>query len=420
MSSTEMPPVPVEGRCEPRFERVRELFVRSIEKKQNLGAAVSFVVDGETVVDLHGGWIDRERTRPWQADTLVNVYSTTKGMTALCAHMLVDRGQLDLDAPVAEYWPEFAAEGKQDVPVRWLLSHRVGLPAVRAKLTLQDMYDWQPMVDALAAERPWWTPGSKHGYHAVTYGQLVGEVIRRVDGRSVGRFFREEVAEPLGVDFHIGLGPEHDARTSPLYGGLGLPKPARDALAREGQGGGAAAEGAKKGPVFKVKGPLGDFMRDMADPTTMTGAAFNNPRLSGDTVNSRDWRAAEVPAANGHGTARALARVYGVLARGGEQDGVELMRPETLDHAIIATSDGPDAVLGQLPMRFGLGFMLRQDFMPFSRGPRGFGHAGAGGSLGVGDPDARVGFGFTLNKMQMGLVGAPVAFEMLKAFYEEL
>ncbi len=404
MSPTASPPAPVEGRCEPRFERVREIFTRSIESKQNLGAAVSFVVDGEVVVDLHGGWVDKERTRPWQPDTLVNVYSTTKGMTAICAHMLVDRGELDLDVPVAEYWPEFAAEGKQDVPVRWLLSHRVGLPAVREKLDLQDMYDWKPMVEALAAERPWWEPGTQHGYHAVTYGQLVGEVIRRVDGRSVGRFFREEVAEPLGVDFHIGLDEEHDERTSPLYGGLGLPRP----------------EKGGKGPVLTVKGPLGDFMRDMADPTTMTGAAFNNPSLAGDTVNSRGWRAAEIPAANGHGTAAAIAKVYGALARGGELDGVVLMRPETLDRAIEVQSDGPDAVLGQLPMRFGLGFMLKTDLIAISRGPRGFGHAGAGGSLGVGDPDSKTGFGFTLNKMQMGLVGAPVAFEMLNAFYDAL
>ena len=412
MSTAEAPPAPIAGHCDERFARVRELFTASIEKKQNLGASVCFVVDGEPVVDLYGGWIDRERTRPWQEDTLVNLYSTTKGMTALCAHMLVDRGQLDLDAPVAEYWPEFAAEGKDRVPVRWLLSHRVGLPAVRPKLSLQDMYDWHPMVEALAAEKPWWEPGTQHGYHAVTYGQLVGEVIRRVDGRTVGQFFREEVAEPLGADFHIGFGAEHDARTSRLYGGLGLPR-----------GGGKAGEGdATPGaPRFKLpKGPLGDFMRDMADPSTMTGAAFNNPTLAGDTVNSRDWRAAEVPAANGHGTARAIAKIYGVLARGGEQDGVHLMRPETLDRAITAESDGPDAVLGQMPMRFGLGFMLRQDFMPLSPGPRGFGHAGAGGSLGVGDPDTKTGFGFTLNKMQMGLVGAPVAFEMLKAFHEAL
>jgi CubicO group peptidase (beta-lactamase class C family) len=410
MASTESPPVPVEGRCEPRFERVREIFTDSIERKQNLGAAVSFVVDGEVVVDLHGGWIDKDRTRPWQPDTLVNVYSTTKGMTAICAHMLVDRGELDLDAPVAEYWPEFAAEGKQDVPVRWLLSHRAGLPAVREPLTLQDMYEWKPMVDALAAEKPWWEPGTRHGYHAVTFGQLVGEVIRRVDGRSVGRFFREEVAEPLGADFHIGLAAEHDARTSPLYGGLGLPRPGRG----EGEG------GAKGAPVLRPKGPLGDFLRDMADPTTMSGAAFNNPRLSGDTVNSRGWRAAEIPAANGHATAAAIAKIYGVLARGGEQDGVRLMSPETLERATGVESDGPDAVLGQLPMRFGLGFMLKTDFIRLSPGPRGFGHAGAGGSLGVGDPETKTGFGFTLNKMQMGLVGAPVAYEMLKAFHDSL
>ncbi len=407
--SNDAPP-PIHGRCEPRFERVREIFSQSLESGQNLGASVSFVVDGEVVVDLYGGWIDKEHTRPWQADTLVNVYSTTKGMTAICAHMLADRGELDLDAPVAEYWPEFAAEGKQDVPVRWLLSHRVGLPAVRQKLTLDDMYDWHPMVEALAAERPWWEPGTQHGYHAVTYGQLVGEVVRRVDGRSVGRFFREEVAEPLGADFHIGLDEAHDERTSPLYGGLGLPRR---------QASGEAGEGASQ-PAVQIKGPLGDFLRDMADPSTMTGGAFNNPSLAGDTVNSRGWREAEIPAANGHGTAAAIARVYGVLARGGEQDGVQLMRPETLDRAIEVESDGPDAVLGQMPMRFGLGFMLRSDFIRLTPGPRGFGHAGAGGSLGMGDPDSKTGFGFTLNKMQMGLVGAPVAFEMLKAFYDEL
>lgn len=410
MTRPEASSAPIAGHCDPRFARVEEIFRDSIERKQNLGAAVSFVVDGDVVVDLHGGWIDKERTRPWQADTLVNVYSTTKGMTAICAHMLVDRGQLDVDAPVTRYWPEFAAAGKQDVPVRWLLSHRVGLPAVRRELSLQDMFDWKPMVDALAAETPWWEPGTRHGYHAVTYGQLVGEVIRRVDGRSVGRFFREEIAEPLGVDFHIGLGAEHDARTSPLYGGLGLPRP--------DQGGDDAGD--RKAPVLQLKGPLGDFLRDMSDPTTMAGAAFNNPPLKGDTVNSRAWRAAEIPAANGHGTAAGIAKVYGVLARGGEQDGVRLMSQSTLDRAIEVQSDGPDAVLGQLPMRFGLGFMLKTDFIRISPGPRGFGHAGAGGSLGVGDPETRTGFGFTLNKMQMGLVGAPVAFEMLNAFHDAL
>ncbi len=410
MSKSTAPTAPLAGHCDSRFERVREIFAQSIERGQNLGAAVAFVADGEVVVDLHGGWMDKEQTRPWQADTLVNVYSTTKGMTAVCAHMLADRGQLDFDAPVAEYWPEFAAEGKHAVPVRWLLSHRVGLPAVRPKLTLQDMYDWHPMVAALAAEKPWWEPGTQHGYHAVTYGQLVGEVIRRVDGRTVGRFFREEVAEPLGVDFHIGLGAEHDARTSRLFGGLGLPRPEP----KEG------ADGQASPAPVRIKGPFGDFLRDMADPSTMTGGAFNNPSLAGDTVNSRGWRQAEIPAANGHGTAAGIAKVYGVLARGGEQDGVRLMRPETLDRAIEVQSDGPDAVLGQMPMRFGLGFMLRSDLIQLTPGPRGFGHAGAGGSLGMGDPDTKTGFGFTLNKMQMGLVGAPVAFEMLKAYYEAL
>jgi CubicO group peptidase (beta-lactamase class C family) len=393
---------PIEGHCDDRFARVREVFESNFASGADLGAAVAFTLDGESVVDLWGGYQDVERTRPWERDTLVNVYSTTKGMTAICAHQLVERGEIDLDAPVAEYWPEFAAAGKEELPVRLLLSHQAGLPAVRKLLPEGALFDWEAMVEALAETEPWWTPGEKHGYHAITYGHLVGEVIRRASGKSVGDYFEENVAEPLGADFHIGLDHAHDERTSDLHGNLF----------------GGQKDGAKLPP--NLPEPLREFMESMSDPSTMTGAAFNNPRLAPGLVNTREWRGAEIPAANGHGTAQALARIYGALSLGGEVDGVRILESETIDAAIEEHANGPDAVLGGIPMRFGLGFMLRSPIMPLSPSKRAFGHPGAGGSIGMADPDAGVGFGYTMNKMQMGLVGAPGAFAMLKAFFEAL
>jgi len=388
----------IHGECAPRFEAVREAFARGFEKGTELGAAVCFTLDGETVVDLWGGHVDRARSREWERDTLVNVYSTTKGMTAVCALQLVERGELDLEAPVAEYWPEFAAAGKAKIPVRWLLTHQAGVPALREPLPGEALLDWDRMTAALAAEEPWWEPGTRHGYHALTFGHLVGELVRRISGQSLGSYFREHVALPLEADFHIGLAPEYDARTSDLHGGM---RPATQV-------------------VRDLKGPIGDFLRDMSDPATLAGAVFNNPPLSDISVNSRAWRAAEIPAANGHGTARSLARIYGALARGGEVGGVRILEPTTLEAATREQVFGPDAVLGGMPMRFGLGFMLRQDLMPLSPNPRAFGHPGAGGSIGMADPDARVGFGFTPNRMQMGMLGGASAFATLHAFFEAL
>jgi CubicO group peptidase (beta-lactamase class C family) len=386
----------VKGHCDARFEPVREIFERSFANEEEIGASVSITVDGESVVDLFGGHVDEARTREWERDTIANTYSTTKGMTAICAHQLVEAGRLDLDAPVVEYWPEFGQAGKERIPVRWLLSHQAGLPAVRKPLPDDAFYRWEMMTAALAEQEPWWEPGTKHGYHALTYGYLVGEVIRRASGCTVGEWFREHVAGPLDADYHIGLAAEHDERVAPIHGRM-VPK--------IGEGG------------LQIPGPLGQFLKDMSDPSTMAGAAFNNPPRLADVVNSRAWRAAEVPAANGHGTARALARIYGALARGGELGGVRILAPETLERARTEQAFGPDAVLGGLPMRFGLGFMLRQDLMPISPSPNAFGHPGAGGSIGMADPDAKVGFGYVMNKMHLGLVGGPSAFAMLQKFY---
>lgn len=391
---------PVSGHCDPRFEAVREIFAANLESGADLGAGVAFTLDGEMVVDLWGGFLDLDHEAQWERDTLVNLYSTTKGMVAICVQQLVESGKLDVDAPVSDYWPEFAAEGKQDIPVRELLCHQAGLPAVRKPLEAPVLYDWDAFTAALAAERPWWKPGTQHGYHAITFGHLVGEVIRRVSGQSVGEYFRAHVAGPLDADFHIGLPDEEHARTSRLHGRL--------------IGGDPSAASAD------VPDALKNFMREMADPSTMTGGAFNNPRIPPDAVNTPEWRRAEIPAANGHGTARALARIYGALSRGGEIDGVRILESESIERAIAVQADGPDAVLGGMPMRFGLGFMLSSPIMPLSPSTRSFGHPGAGGSVGMADPDARVGFGYTPNKMQMGLVGGAGAFAMLKAFFKAL
>jgi CubicO group peptidase (beta-lactamase class C family) len=391
--------VAIEGHCDARFQAVRELFTREFATGAALGAAVCFTWHGEPVVDLWGGFCDRERTRPWSADTLVNVFSATKAMTALCAHQLLERGLLDLDAPVARYWPEFAAAGKHSLPVRHLLDHRAGLPALRRPLPEAALYDWLQMTQALAEQAPWWEPGARHGYHALTFGFLVGELVRRVAGCSLGRWFREHVARPLAAEFHIGLAAEQQARVSPVYGRQVVP----DASAG-----------------LRLRGPQAEFLRALADPTSLTAAAFCNPPLSTQAVNSAAWRRAEIPSANGHATARGIARIYAALACGGALDAVRILEPESIARATAEQAIGPDAILVGLEMRYGLGFLLPHAQLRFGPGQRAFGHPGAGGSLGLADPERRVGFGYTLNRLRPRLFGADVAHAMLRAFFAAL
>jgi len=366
-----------EGTCDPRFGAVREAFERNFAERGDWGASVCVYVDGARVVDCWGGHADRARARPWTADTIVSVASTTKGMVALCAHMLAERGKLDLDAPVARYWPEFAAAGKQDIPVRWLLSHRAGLPAIRPSLPAGALFDWAAMTEAIAETAPWWTPGVRHGYHAITYGHLVGEVIRRVDGRTVGTFLREEVTTPLGADFFIGVPEEADGRAAEV---LAPPPPGEPTI----------------------------WDTILADPESVSGRTFLNPPRTPNLINTRAWRAAEIPAANGHTSARGVARVYAALARGGELDGVRLLAPATVDRAIEEQSRGRDTVL-TLPTRFATGFMLGMPGGIFNCGPgrRTFGHPGQGGSIGFADPDARVGLGYVTNQYVTGTANHP-------------
>ncbi len=379
----------VQGQCDSRFDGVRRVFEKSFETGE-VGAAVAITLDGEPVVDLWGGWADPARTRPWRRDTLVNVYSTTKGVTAICAHRLVEAGKLDLDAPVARYWPEFAQAGKERIPVRWLLSHQAGLPAVRKPLPQEALYDWPVLCEALAAETPWWEPGTKHGYHALTYGHLVGEVFRRVEGRSVGRYFRDELARPLGLDFWIGLPASEHARCAELI------------------------------PTPPAPGGTQDVLEQFTqNASEMVRLAFDNPRGRRGYANSAEWRAAEVPAANGHGDARSLARLYGALATAGALDGVRVLSREAIARASAEQAFGKDAVLG-FPMRFGLGFMLRHDLMPLGPNATTFGHAGAGGSIAYADPEARIGFAYVMNQMQGGTTGDPRGFRLIGALYRSL
>jgi len=362
----------IQGVCDPRFETVKEAFAQNFADYGEVGAAVAVMVGGRLVVDLWAGHADAALSRSWQQDTIVNVFSTTKGMTAICAHRLADQGLLDIDAPVAKYWPEFAQAGKDEIPVRYLLSHRAGLSAIRKLLPPGSAYDWERMTSALAAEEPWWQPGSKHGYHALTFGYLVGEVVRRISGKSLGTYFSDEVAGPLGLDFYIGLSEQDDARVAEMLP-MPLPEPGEDNL----------------------------IAKAFSDPQSMTFKAFANPPdlMVPGTVNSRPWRVAEIPAANGHADARSLARIYGALAQGGELDGIDVLSLGAIDRARVEQSYGDDAVLLGLPSRFGMGFML--DLPEHRIVPQSdiFGHPGAGGSIGFADPEAGLGFGYVMNKM---------------------
>ena len=384
--------VKIEGTCDARFSRVRDAFAENFEARNEVGAGAAVTLDGKTVVNLWGGFTDREKTKPWTSDTIANVYSTTKGITAICAHRLADKGLLDLDAPVSRYWPEFAQAGKGKVPVRFLLSHRAGLPAVAKPLAEDSIFSWDAMASALAEQEPWWEPGTKHGYHALTFGWLVGEVIRRITGKTPGVYLRDEIAGPLGADFQIGLDAKHDARVAGL-----IPSP-------------PPAPGEP------------NLFADIAKyPESVTAKAFMNPPVLSKPglVNSREWRAAEIPAANGHGTALSLARIYGALARGGDLDGVHVMSKNEIARCSEEQSIGADAVL-VLSTRFSLGFMMSQPGASLGPNPKSFGHPGAGGSLGYADPEAKIGFGYVMNRMQSSILIDPRATALIDAVYASL
>jgi CubicO group peptidase (beta-lactamase class C family) len=374
------------------FEGVRDAFDANFAKGLEIGASFSAYHRGEKVVDLWGGTADVATNRPWDERTLALAFSTTKGATAICANKLAQEGALDVDAPVAKYWPEFAAGGKSDIPVKFLLSHQAGLAWVDGEMTLDEALSWDPVVDALAQQVPHYEPGSQHGYHATTYGWLVGELIRRVSGKSVGTYFHDEVAAPLGLDFWIGLPESEEARVAPLVGGLADPAINADPEVRK--------------LIADIMGPDTVLGKALFAP----GGAFADPEV----WNSRALHAAEVPAANGIGDARSLARMYAACI--GSVDGVRLLTDGQLRLATTQLTTGPNTVLLDMDIQFGLGFMLRSSLIELG-GPRSFGHFGAGGSVGWADPDAELSFGYVMNRMDMGLAGDARSYDLIGACY---
>ncbi|MEU6281688.1 serine hydrolase domain-containing protein [Streptomyces sp. NPDC047028] len=381
----------VHGHCDARFTAVRQAFEENFAERGELGAAVAVSIDGEPVVDLWSGWADADRTRPWERDTLVNVWSTTKGPVALCAHILADRGLLDFDAPVAAYWPEFAAAGKERVLVRHLLSHRAGLCGLREPHSLDDLYDWELTTSRLAAAEPWWEPGTRSGYHALTYGFLVGEVVRRISGLRPGAFLEREVTGPLGIDFTVGLPEKESGRVAELI------------HPRARSGGGQAAA-------------FGQLMPEAI-------AALANPLVGAAQANTPEWRAAEIPAANGHGTARAVAALYGVFAGRGSYGGRRILSPEAAERVREGQGGCRDLVLGagfEHETEIGLGLWLSGTNGSYGPNPRAFGHDGFGGSCGLADPEAGVALGYTMNRMGPHIADDPRKTALVEAVYSVL
>jgi CubicO group peptidase (beta-lactamase class C family) len=361
----------IEGLCDARFTELREAFAANFRELGEVGAGLCVEIDTVRVVDLWGGHCDAARTRPWHEDTLVNAFSVGKGVVAMLALALVERGDLALDAPLARYWPEFATAGKHAITVRTLLAHRAGLPAVRERMPDEALYDWDRICAALAGQAPYWEPGTAHGYHVNTYGFLAGELIRRVTRIRVGEALARIVTGPAGADFHYGLAPRDHARVAEV---VMLP----------------AIDESHWPLAFP---PTGDAEHDR-----MIWHAYFNPNgISGmGTVNTAKWRSAVIPSTNGHGTARSVATLYAAFLRGGPP-GVHWVGDSLRSEAVSVQADGNDRVTRRAS-RFGLGFQLAQSSRPIGASPRAFGHFGYGGSLGFADPDAGIAFGYVMNR----------------------
>ena len=380
-------PTPLGGTCSARFDPLRELFAAKLESGEDLGASLAVNIDGEMVVDLWGGWADEARTAPWTENTIANVFSTTKTMTALAALVLVDRGELDLDATVAKYWPEFAARGKAGIKVRQLLSHTSGVSGWDQPITLEDLYDWDKSTALLAAQAPWWEPGTASGYHMLNYGHLIGEVIRRITGQRLGEFLAAQVAGPLGADFHIGLPPSEFHRVANV-----VPPPPKEV------------------ELPGTPDRAGVTMPDLPqlDPNSVAFKTWTNPTMRPlhECSCTERWRRADIGAANGHGNARSVARLQSAVACGGEVDGVRLLSPPTIDRIFEVQSDGIDLVMG-IPFKFGVGYSLSPEGRVCAWG-------GTGGSTVIIDADRRITFAYVMNKMAPAAVIAPALAERVK------
>jgi len=394
----------VQGWTADGFEGVRDVFQANLDNGSEVGAAFSAYHRGNKVADLWGGVSDATTEKPWQEDTLMLVFSTTKGATAVCANKLAQEGHLDVTAPVAQYWPEFGQAGKEDMPVEFLLSHQAGLAWIDGKMTQEEALSWDPVIAALARQEPSWEPGSQHGYHATTYGWLVGEVVKRIAGKSVGTYFADEVAAPLGLDFWIGLPAEEESRVGTLISFI----PA-----------GVSLDPADDVPGTEVDA-VADLMRAFLGPDTPLGKALFAPggALSdADLWNSREMHAAEVPAANGIADARSIARMYASCI--GEVDGIRILSEAQVADATRQRTSGPNTILFDMDVQFGLGFMVRSDLLALG-GPKSFGHFGAGGSVGWADPEAELSFGYIMNRMDLGMAGDARSFNLVNACYDAI
>jgi CubicO group peptidase (beta-lactamase class C family) len=373
----------IHGTCDDRFESVRSALERNVGSGAELGASILLDLDGQIAVDIWGGFKDEARTEPWERDTITNVWSTTKTVTSLAALMLADRGELDVDAPVARYWPEFAANGKQDVLVRHLMSHTSGVSGLDQPAAVDDLYDWDKAAARFAAQAPWWEPGTASGYHALNFGHLIGEVVRRVSGQSLKQFVASEIAGPLGADFQIGAAERDWGRIADV-----VPPP----------------------PL-----PIDLTSVDPASPAFKT---FTGPVAEAAEANTPGWRGADIGAANGHGNARSVARIMSVLPRGGEVDGIQLLSPQTIDLIFQEQANGIDLVLG-VPLRFGLGYGLpRPDLLPYIPDGKICFWGGWGGSMIIMDVGRRMTISYMMNKMGPGVVGSERSAQYAQAIYD--
>ena len=381
----------IQGRVAPGFDKVADAFGDNFRDRGELGAACAVYYRGELVVDIWAGLADKDSQRPWGEDTLQLIMSSTKGAIAICINQLLESGQLDLDATVACYWPEFAENGKAAITVKQVLCHQAGLAKIDGEhLTLDEVYQWQPVVNAIARQEVNWAPGSTHGYHARSFGWINGELIRRVSGLSPGQYFARHIAEPLGLDFYIGLPAELEPRVATLYSAPPLEDPA-------------------------MQSALEQFM----GPHTMLGQVMAGPNhlfSYGPMWNSHELRGAEIPSSNGIADARSLARMYAATI--GEVDGVRLLQGASVERARQVCASGSDCVLG-LDSIWGLGFML-PPMLAQDCSPQAFGHSGAGGSLGIAEPDSGIAMGYVMNQMQLGVSGDPRAGALLQAVHQSL
>ena len=379
----------IKGYCDPKFQNVYDAFANSIKSEFETGAALAIEHQGNMIVNLWGGHQDAQKTKAWEENTLVNVFSVTKGVTATCISRLIDQGKLDPDKRVGYYWPEYSCNGKEDTKVSDLLCHRAAMFGFKEGIPLGSFQDWNKFIQQLQLQTPYRKPGISQGYHALTFGWLVGELIRRVDGRSVGQYFKEEIAEPLNIDFHIGLDEIDFIRCADML------MIERDSMQLPGQF-------LRYVPSFLLPKRLKNFKTALISGDFLE--AFQE-REDDDTnyVNSLDWRKAEIPSANGHGTAKSLARLYGILSNGCVRDEISIMSEASLQHAITPHSSGPDSVLFGAPIRFGLGYELAQGISLLGNifptlNNKMFGHAGVGGAVAFGDPEKGIGYGFICNQ----------------------